>query len=187
MVDARMPRMDGLELTATILELPGIAALPILLVDDRPTATNRSIAQTVGAAGYLAKPSDWEDLAESLLDLLDGWARRRFERFPLRLKVEIEGHPSPGPTLTDTVGLGGVQLQARRDVMPAGTNRYCITLPGSLGRIRVDAALVYRVEEPGQTRVRLGIRFLGFPDKDEPRWIQLVSRIARRAAGGQPL
>jgi CheY-like chemotaxis protein len=185
MIDARMPRMDGLELTATILDLPGIAALPILLLDDRPTATNRSIAQTVGAAGYLAKPAHWEDVAESLLDLLDGWGRRRFERFPLRLKVEIEGHPGLGPTLTDTVGLGGVQVQARRDVLPARTNRYRITLPGSLGAIRVDASLVYRVEEPGQTRVRLGIRFLDFPDKDEPRWIDLISRVARRAAGGQ--
>jgi CheY-like chemotaxis protein len=185
MIDARMPRMDGLELTATILDLPGIAALPILLLDDRPTATNRSIAQTVGAAGYLAKPAHWEDVAESLLDLLDGWGRRRFERFPLRLKVEIEGHPGLGPTLTDTVGLGGVQVQARRDVLPARINRYRITLPGSLGAIRVDASLVYRVEEPGQTRVRLGIRFLDFPDKDEPRWIDLISRVARRAAGGQ--
>jgi hypothetical protein len=86
--------------------------------------------------------------------------------------------------LTETVGLGGVQVQARRDVVPARTNRYRITLPGSLGAIRVDAALVYRAEEPGQTRVRLGIRFFGFPDKDEPRWIDLISRVARRAAGG---
>ncbi len=184
MVDARMPRMDGLELTATILDLPGIAALPILLLDDRPTSTNRSIAQTVGAAGYLAKPSDWGELAESLLDLLDGWARRRFERFPLRLKVEMESNPALATTLTDTVGLGGVQIHARRDVQPARTDRYRITLPGSLGTLRVDGVLVYRAEEPGKTRLRLGIRFLGFPDKDEPRWIDMISRLARRAAAG---
>jgi CheY-like chemotaxis protein len=179
-LDTRMPRMDGLELTANILDLPGIAELPVLLLDERPNLSSREIAERVGAAGYLAKPTNWGDLAESVLDLIDGWARRRFDRFPLRLKVEIDGAPAPALHLTQTIGRGGVQIRTTQDVVPGSTNVFRIHLPGALGTVRVEGAVVYRLSHPGGTRIELGIRFLRFAEADESRWIGLIESLARK-------
>jgi CheY-like chemotaxis protein len=181
--NARLPRMDGLELTATILEMPGIARFPVVLLDERLNPKTAEVARSVGAAAYLRKPTGWMALAETLLDLATGWGRRRFERFPLQLKVEAEGTRGPARDLTDQVGRAGIQICTSRDVPVEARERYRITLPGTLGMICVDGCVVYRWGEPGRARLRAGVRFLQFPDKDEPRWIALIENLARRGSG----
>ncbi|MEE8558850.1 MAG: response regulator [Myxococcota bacterium] len=179
--NTRIPRMDGLELTASIRDLPGIAELPILLLDDRPNSASRRAAESVGAAGYIAKPPHWDDVAETLLDLLAGWDKRRFDRFPIRLRVELEDSSQAAPTLTDSVGRGGIYILSAWDTNPGSIDRYRITLPGRIGSIRVEGIIAYRLDTVGRTRIGLGIRFLRFPDKDELRWISMIETLARGA------
>ena len=179
--NTRIPRMDGLELTASIRNLPGIAELPILLLDDRPNSASRRVAESVGAAGYIAKPPHWNDLAETLLDLLTGWDKRRFDRFPIRLRVELEDTPQTAPTLTDSVGRGGMHMLCPWDRNPSSIDRYRITLPGRIGTIRVEGIIAYRIVAVGRTRIGLGIRFLAFPDGDERRWVSIIETLARGA------
>jgi CheY-like chemotaxis protein len=180
LADARMPRMDGLELAVQIRDLPGLAKLPILIFDERPSPGSKEAAQSLGAVGYVATPSRWTDLAESLLDLLDGWSQRRFERYAVRLKVEVGAGAIPD--LTYQVGRGGMGLKTRRDAMPGTVERYVITLPRGQGTLQVEGTVVHRLAEAGQVTLKLGIRFTRFPDRDEPRWIRLIDLLARQGA-----
>lgn len=182
LADARMPRMDGLELAMQVRDLPGLARLPVLIFDERPSPASREAAQSLGAVGYVAKPSRWTELAEGLLDLLEGWSQRRYGRYPARLKVEVGDRSASDLDLTYQVGRGGVGLQTRRDVIPGAKERYRIALPGSAGTVNVDVEVVHRLAESGQVTLRLGVRFLRFPDRDEPRWIRLIESLAQRAA-----
>jgi CheY-like chemotaxis protein len=182
LADARMPRMDGLELAVQIRDLPGLAKLPILIFDERPSPDSKEAAQSLGAVGYVATPSRWTDLAESLLDLLDGWSQRRFERYAVRLKVEVGEGAGAAPDLTYQVGRGGMGVKTRRDAMPGTVERYTITLPRGQGTLQAEGTVVHRLAEPGQVTLKLGIRFTRFPDRDEPRWIRLIDLLARRGA-----
>ena len=180
LIDAQMPRMDGLELAIHIRELPGMAKVPMLLLDDRMRSGYRDAARTVGAAGYVVKPARWSELAERLAEFLLGWTERRFDRFPIRLKVEVEGERTTTPDLAYQVGRGGMGLRTRRDVSLGVPERYRITLPDRSGVIRVDGTPAYRLSEPGQLSLRVGVRFLRFADDDETRWIQFAEELARR-------
>jgi CheY-like chemotaxis protein len=181
LVDARMPRMDGLELAMQIRDLPGLARLPVLIFDERPSPQSREAAQSLGAVGYVAKPSRWTELAEGLLDLLDGWSQRRYERYAARLRVQLADHPRAAPDLTYQVGRGGMGIQTRRDVIPGARERYRITMPGTFGSVNVEGTVVHRLAEQGHVSLRLGVRFLRFPDRDEARWIRLIDTLALRA------
>ncbi len=180
LIDTQMPRMDGLELAIHIRELPGMAKIPMLLLDDRMRSGYRDAARTVGAAGYVVKPARWSELAERLVEFLLGWTERRFDRFPIRLRVEVEGQRTTTSDLTYQVGRGGMGLRTRREVSLGVLERYRITLPDRSGVIRVEGAPAYRLSEPGQLSVRVGVRFLRFTDDDEARWIQFAERLARR-------
>ncbi len=180
LIDAQMPRMDGLELAIHIRELPGMAKIPMLLLDDRMRSGYRDAARTVGAAGYMVKPARWSELAERLVEFLLGWTERRFDRFPIRLRVDVEGQRTTTPDLTYQVGRGGMGLRTRRDVSLGVPERYRITLPDRSGVIRVDGTPTHRLSEPGQLSVRVGVRFLRFADDDEAHWIQFAERLARR-------
>jgi two-component system chemotaxis response regulator CheY len=180
LIDAQMPRMDGLELAIHIRELPGMSKIPMLLLDDRMRSAYRDAARTVGASGYVVKPARWSELAERLVEFLLGWTERRFDRFPVRLKVEAVGERTGTPDLTYQLGRGGMGLRTRRDISLGVPERYRITLPERAGTIRVDGMPTYRLSEPGQVSLRVGVRFLGFPDQDESRWVGFIERLARR-------
>lgn len=186
LIDAQMPRMDGLEFAIHIRKLPGVARLPLLLLDDRMRPAYRDAARTLGVAGYGVKPARWSELAERLVEFLLGWTERRFDRFPVRLGVEVEGERTATPDLTYQVGRGGMGLRTRRDVALGVQERYRIALPGRGGTIRVDGAPTYRLSTSGRSSLRVGVRFLGFPDGDEARWIGFTERLARREIGGGP-
>jgi CheY-like chemotaxis protein len=181
LLDAHMPRMDGMELAAHILDLPGIARLPVVLLDERPSVASRKIAEGVGATGYLAKPSHWGNLADRMVGLLEAWTQRRFHRFPARLKVELNGARGGSPDLTQTVGRGGIYVRSSGDGVLGATSHLEIDLPGRRDAIRAQGKVVYRLAQPGDTRVGLGFRFLQFADTDESRWIAVIEGLARRA------
>jgi hypothetical protein len=126
------------------------------------------------------KPARWSELAERLVEFLLGWTERRFDRFPVRLKVEAVGERTSTPDLTYQLGRGGMGLRTRRDISLGVPERYRITLPERAGTIRVDGMPTYRLSEPGQVSLRVGVRFLGFPDQDESRWVGFIERLARR-------
>jgi CheY-like chemotaxis protein len=164
MVDVRMPRMDGLEFTARLRELPGIENLPVVLIDDRDNDHNRAVGESVRASAYLIKPLEWREVGEVLLDLLDHTNRRRFRRFPARLPLEIESGASGPRELTDDVSRLGLGIGTRRDLYPGAVERYRIALPHPHKAVELEGEVRHRVPVAGQATGRAGIRIRRFLD-----------------------
>lgn len=61
-VDVRMPRVDGLELTRRLRADPMTAALPIILLTAKGLTVDKVVGLTAGADDYLVKPFDTSEL-----------------------------------------------------------------------------------------------------------------------------
>jgi len=182
LVDTHIGREDGLELAADLRRLPGVEQLPIVILDERESGTNRAAARDAGAALYLAKPLDWDELEPTLLDLLDHAAQRRYQRYAARMAVRTAASAGAWDELTELVGRGGICLRTRRDILPGAVERYRIHLPAPLEPIDVDGDVISRANLPGYASVLAGIRFRRFLDDGEARWIRLIEDLARRSS-----
>jgi CheY-like chemotaxis protein len=185
LVDAKIGRVDGLELTADLRRLPGVELLPIVVLDEREVPANRSAAQEAGAAMYLPRPFRWEDIEPTLLDMLDHAAGRRFQRYPAHMTVRTAASAGAWDELTELVARGGICLRTRRDILPGAVERYRIHLPAPLEPIDVDGDVISRANLPGYASVLAGIRFRRFLDEGESRWIRVIEDLARRAQRGE--
>lgn len=180
-IDVRLGREDGFELAMRFRELPGLEQLPIVLVDEHESNTNRSAARDAGAALYVAKPLRWEEIEKPLLDLFDHAAIRRYRRFPARLAVRTDSSVGNWDELTELVARGGICLRTRRDILPGAVERYRIELPPPLAPIEVEGDVMSRATLPGYASVLAGIRFRSFLDGGEPRWIRVIEALALRS------
>jgi diguanylate cyclase (GGDEF)-like protein len=61
-VDVRMPRMDGLELTRRLRADPMTAALPIIMLTAKGLSVDKVVGLTAGADDYIVKPFDTSEL-----------------------------------------------------------------------------------------------------------------------------
>ncbi len=181
-VDARLGREDGFELAVRLRALPGVEQLPIVLIDERESNANRSAARDAGAALYLVKPLRWEEIGETVLDLLDHAAYRRYRRFPARLVVRTTPGHDGWDELTELVARGGICLRTRRDILPGAVERYRIDLPAPFAPIEVEGDVMSRATLPGYASVLAGIRFRSFLDEGEARWIRVIEALAERNA-----
>lgn len=180
LVDRSMPRMDGLELTMRLRELPGIEALPVAVLDDRHSDAHAQAARDVGAVAYLRKPLVWSDVGDTLLDLADCYTRRRYRRYPVRLAVQGLSAGSGATELTEEISRRGMRLRTRRELFPGALEVYRIALPPPLGPVVVEGEVRQRVAQPGQVALLAGVRFRRFFDDGEKRWIELIQRLTRR-------
>jgi CheY-like chemotaxis protein len=181
-VDVHLGREDGFELAMRLRALPGVEQLPIVLIDERESNTNRSAARNAGAALYAVKPLRWEELGETLLDLLDHAAYRRYRRFPARLVVRTTPGSENWDELTELVARGGICLRTRRDILPGAVERYRIDLPAPFSPIEVEGDVMSRATLPGYASVLAGIRFRSFLDAGEARWIRVIEALAERSS-----
>jgi diguanylate cyclase (GGDEF)-like protein len=61
-VDVRMPKMDGLELTRRLRAEPMTAALPIIMLTAKGLTVDKVVGLTAGADDYVLKPFDTSEL-----------------------------------------------------------------------------------------------------------------------------
>lgn len=186
-VDVHLGREDGFELAMRLRALPGVEQLPIVLIDERESNASRSAARDAGAALYAVKPLRWDELGETLLDLLDHAAYRRYRRFPARLVVRTTPGSESWDELTELVARGGICLRTRRDIMPGAVERYRIDLPAPFSPIEVEGDVMSRATLPGYASVLAGIRFRSFLDEGEARWIRVIEALAERSPGTSEL
>ncbi len=180
-VDVHLGREDGFELAMRLRALPGVEQLPIVLIDERESNASRSAARDAGAALYAVKPLRWDELGDTLLDLLDHAAYRRYRRFPARLVVRTTPGSESWDELTELVARGGICLRTRRDIMPGAVERYRIDLPAPFSPIEVEGDVMSRATLPGYASVLAGIRFRSFLDEGEARWIRVIEALAERS------
>ena len=179
LVDRAMPRMDGLEFAMRVLELPGVDALPVAILEDRRGGLGERPSLEVGVSAYLTKPLTWNEVGQTLADLLDQAGRRRYRRYDLRLTARS---PSAGGAseLVDDIGRGGMRLRTRRELFTGAVELFEIALPKPHEPVRVEAEIGHIERLPGQSSVLAGIRFRRFLDKGEAQWIELIDELAKR-------
>lgn len=178
-VDARMPRISGLEFTARLREIPGIDELPVVLLDDRPNPKNQSAAETLRAAAYLAKPPRWRDLGEWLSGRLEQMSRRRFDRYPTRITAEVTLGEGAARDLVHTVSRGGFGLRSRRPLAPRTLSTYRLALPLPHKPVQVQGEVIHCDPTPGRATLHAGIRIHRFLHQGEVRWVRLIESLAR--------
>jgi CheY-like chemotaxis protein len=176
LADADLGRFEGLELIPTLEALPGVAHLPVVLVDDRPRPARKEAARRVGAAGYLVHPIEAERVAAGLDRMAGGSRGRRYDRFPSRLAVRFADGEGAG--FTTAVSRLGMFVRTEREAASAAVERCDLALP-ELGRaIGIEAQILYRVEASATRPSGLGLRFRAFPDGDEAAWIGYLRALA---------
>jgi CheY-like chemotaxis protein len=181
LVDAQLGREEGVDLVPAMHAVPGVTAVPIVVVDDRLRPARRAAAQQAGAAGYLAHPVELDRIAAGLARMAAGHRGRRFERYPLRLGVRFADGGDGGVTLA--VSRRGMFVRTDRASREGDALRLALALPGLSRPLPVQARTVYRVEAAGALDPGLGLRIAGFErDDDEAAWIALLCGVADDAA-----
>lgn len=174
LVDTDLGRAEGLELLPTISALPGLAALPVVLVDERSRPARRQAARELGAAGYLVHPIDPDRVAAGLAAMAAGRRQRRFERFAERLAVVWPERPATSAGYTTAVSRLGLYVCTQLDLQPGNTAQ-CVLVVPELGRsLPVRVETVYRTPELGTEDAGLALRIRSFAEDDEPSWIRYL-------------
>jgi two-component system, chemotaxis family, sensor histidine kinase and response regulator PixL len=78
--DVEMPRLDGFGFLAAAKAQPAYQDLPIVMLTSRGGEKHRRIAFSLGAKGYLTKPSKEKELLETLQSVID-------EKSPKKLNI----------------------------------------------------------------------------------------------------
>ncbi|MEN8180894.1 MAG: response regulator [Myxococcota bacterium] len=180
MVDAALDRAEGTELVPELEALPGLACVPVLVVDDRARAHRRKAARRVGAAGYLVRPISVERIEDRLRQLLDASKQRRFTRYPRRLAVRFAGGTEGAHTAV--IGRGGMGLRCQRAPAVETLERFEISIPETRGLVRVEGEIVYQELEPGEAGGEVGVRFEAFPPGDERTLVAWLSGLREEPA-----
>jgi len=69
-VDVRMPRMDGLELTRRLRADPMTAVMPIIMLTAKGLTVDKVVGLTAGADDYVVKPFDTSELVARVRSML---------------------------------------------------------------------------------------------------------------------
>ena len=64
--DIQLPDIDGLSVLGSILETPGAAGVPILVVSAFSDSEMRAQVTRMGATGFMVKPIDYEELLAAI-------------------------------------------------------------------------------------------------------------------------
>ena len=180
LVGVRLSRGDGLEFTSSVLNVSGIERLPVVLLDERENDATARAAGIAGAAAYLAKPFNWQEVVDTLETLIEHGDQRRYSRYPAQLAVTVEQEPETTSAVTTLVARGGFCLLPRREV-PIGTvQRYRVEMPPPLAPVAIEGVVVMLDRTPGRARVPAGVRFLRFDPGHEARWICLIEALDQR-------
>jgi two-component system chemotaxis response regulator CheY len=168
-------RSEGIELIPAFRQVPGVADLPVVLVDDRMRPSRREAARRIGAAGYLVRPIQPEAIARGLGRVARGARGRRYGRFASGLAVRCQ---SAGEVaFTTTVSRMGMFVRTPWNCPPEVCQAFEISLPDGGEGLQVEAQTLYRVDEASPQGPGLGLRFRGFAKGDEARWIEYLGSL----------
>jgi Tfp pilus assembly protein PilZ len=129
-------------------------------------------ARSLGAAGYLVHPIHSDRILGGLQKMAAGHRGRRFSRLDRRLHVAWQ---SACQGFTRSIGRGGLFVRAENGVSVPEYETLEIALPEFGEKIEIETHAVFRVDAAGTPDPGVGLRFHGFPNRDEARWIAYLT------------
>lgn len=70
LLDVTMPMMDGMTMLKHLREMPGISGIPVIMLTAESAQDNIAKADSLGIAGYIAKPFKEQQLVEAISAVL---------------------------------------------------------------------------------------------------------------------
>lgn len=122
LLDLRMPKYSGYELLQTYTSFSRTQMIPVIVVSGEAGAQTKEHCKQLGAAGYLEKPIDFDELRLCLQKVAKparltprNEVRVRL-RVPLKLKrKDAQGKSSEESVMTENVSLSGFLFSSRTD------------------------------------------------------------------------
>ena len=71
LLDLRMPKQGGFEALRWIRAMPGVKALPVVVLSSSSLPEDLELATALGATSYIVKPGSYQELSRIVAELLD--------------------------------------------------------------------------------------------------------------------
>ncbi len=154
-VDARMPQLDGFELTRTARESQMNSQVPIVMLTGSNDAATMRRGFEAGVTFFLGKPLSQQRLLLLLKTMRGALLRekRRYARLPLRMVVtcRLDGRMFKAESVD--ISEGGILLAKSGGVAQGQELDLEFIVPGALRPLKARAKVV-RKESPDQIAVR---------------------------------
>lgn len=170
--ETQLGRFEGIELIPELRTTPGVEEIPVVLVDTMLRPERRDAARRAGAAGYLVRPFEVDQIAAGLRALVQNPKRRRFRRYARQLTA-IAASARDADVVAD-IGRGGMLVWTARSAQLHDVDHWSIALPEIGASVGVRAEVVYVRTVPGSARRGLGLRFRSFDDGSEAALIRFL-------------
>jgi len=172
LAETQLGRFEGIELIAELRMAPGVEEIPVVLVDSQARPDRREAARRAGAAGYLVRPFEVEQIAAGLAALVRSPRRRRYRRYCRQLAAQAAS--APRPDVVADIGRGGMFVWTDRPVDLRNMDHWSIMLPELATTLGAMAEVLHTRTVPGSARRGLGLRFRAFDEGGEALLIRYL-------------
>ena len=166
-VDARMPQLDGFELTRLVRTLKLNGQIPIVMLTASDDGETMRKGFDAGISFFLGKPFTRERVYKLLGAIKGSLAREqlRYIRIPFRAKVDCSwGYHSAGHFNSDCqdISEGGMRLSPLDGLEVGQAVGLAFALPDISKTLSVNAQVVRKVPNDG-----VGIKFTALPPREK--------------------
>ncbi|MEC4721193.1 response regulator [Noviherbaspirillum sp. CPCC 100848] len=74
LLDLKLPKLNGLEVLATIRRIPHLASIPVIILSASGEEKDLNTAQELGISSYIVKPLEWRGFSEKLCQAMEAKA-----------------------------------------------------------------------------------------------------------------
>ncbi len=170
--ETQLGRFEGIELIPELRTTTGVEEIPVVLVDSMLRPERRDAARRAGAAGYLVRPFEVEQIAAGLRSLVQSPKRRRFRRYSRQLTAQAAS--ARDADVVADIGRGGMLVWTERPAELHDVDHWSIAIPELASSVGVRAEVLYVRTVPGSARRGLGLRFRSFDDGSESLLIRFL-------------
>jgi len=166
-VDARMPQLDGFELTRLVRTLKLNGQIPIVMLTASDDGETMRKGFNMGISFFLGKPFTRERV-HKLLGAIRGSMEReqlRYVRVPLQASVGCSwGYHSAGQFKSDCqdISEGGMRLRPLEGLVVGQAVSLAFTLPNISQKLSVNAHVARKFPDGG-----IGMKFVALPPQEK--------------------